>query len=102
MRILRHGKPKPTITSYRPIAGKILDSWSDLMLPTVAPGSIPGALRFVSLALHVIPHKDGRLRRSVSARNVSAQNSTGNVLNSFSAGFRSTIHENRAAHSKPG
>src|SRR5271165_4145742 len=42
-----------------------------LSLPTVAPGQTPGALRFVSLALHVLPHKGGRRRRYVSARKVS-------------------------------
>jgi len=26
-----------------------------LSLPTVAPGQFPGALRFVSLALHILP-----------------------------------------------
>jgi hypothetical protein len=41
------------------------------MLPTVAPGQIPGALRFVSLALHILPHKGERRRRNVSARKVS-------------------------------
>jgi len=38
-------------------AGEILDSRSDFRCPTVAPGQIPGALRFVSLALHVLPHR---------------------------------------------
>jgi hypothetical protein len=40
-------------------------------LPTVAPGQTPGALRFVSLALHILPQKGGRHRRNVSARKVS-------------------------------
>lgn len=65
---------KPTITSHRARqadAGEILDSRSDLMLPTVAPGQIPGALRFVSLALHILSHKGERRRRNVSARKVS-------------------------------
>jgi hypothetical protein len=35
-------------------AGEILDSLR-LSLPTVAPGQTPGALRFVSLALHILP-----------------------------------------------
>jgi len=38
------------------------------LLPTVAPGQNPGALRFVSLALHILPQKGGRHRRNVSAR----------------------------------
>src|SRR3984957_16840851 len=42
-----------------------------LSLPTVAPGRTPGALRFVSLALHILPQKGGRRRRNVSARKVS-------------------------------
>src|SRR5690242_13253080 len=47
-----------------------------LSLPTVAPGHIPGALRFASLALHILPHKGERRRRNVSARKVSGQSST--------------------------
>ena len=39
-----------------------------LTLPTVAPGQTPGALRFVSLPLHILPQKGGRHRRSISAR----------------------------------
>ena len=39
--------------------------------PTVAPGQFPGALRFVSLALHILPHKGERRRRYVSARKIS-------------------------------
>jgi hypothetical protein len=50
---------------------EILDSLLRLSPPTVAPGQIPGALRFVSLALHILPHKGERRRRNVSARNVS-------------------------------
>jgi hypothetical protein len=42
-----------------------------LTLSTVAPGLIAGALRFASLALHVISHKGERRRRCVSARKVS-------------------------------
>ena len=42
-----------------------------LSLPTVAPGPFAGALRFVSLALHILPHKGERRRRNVSARKVS-------------------------------
>src|ERR1700684_4505015 len=66
----------PTITSRRAgslpqnRAREILDSLR-LSLPTVAPGQTPGALRFVSLALHILPQKGGRHRRNVSARNVS-------------------------------
>jgi len=60
----------PTITSHRKNAGEILDSLR-LSLPTVAPGQTPGALRFVSLALHILPHKGERRRRYVSARNAS-------------------------------
>jgi hypothetical protein len=51
----------PTITShprsaFSGQAGEILDSYSDQpLLPTVAPGQNPGALRFVSLALHILP-----------------------------------------------
>jgi len=41
-----------------------------LTLPTVAPGQTPGALRFVSLALHILPRKGRRRRRHVSARKV--------------------------------
>jgi hypothetical protein len=48
-------------------AREILDSLR-LSLPTVAPGQFPGALRFVSLALHILPQKGGRHRRSISAR----------------------------------
>jgi hypothetical protein len=65
---------KPTIPSHRARhanAGEILDSRSDLMLPTVAPGQTPGALRFASLALHILSHKGERRRRNVSARKVS-------------------------------
>jgi len=65
---------KPTIPSHRARhanAGEILDSRSDLMLPTVAPGQTPGALRFDSLALHILSHKGERRRRNVSARKVS-------------------------------
>ena len=51
-------------------AREILDSLR-LSLPTVAPGQTPGALRFVSLALHILPQKGGRHRRNVSARKVS-------------------------------
>jgi hypothetical protein len=51
-------------------AREILDSLR-LSPPTVAPGQTPGALRFVSLALHILPQKGGRHRRNVSARNVS-------------------------------
>jgi len=64
----------PTITSHR--AGSHLQRTRDsgfplrLTLPTVAPGQTPGALRFVSLALHILPHKGERHRRYVSARNV--------------------------------
>lgn len=47
-----------------------------LSLPTVAPGQIAGALRFVSLALHILPHKGVRRRRNVLARKVSDQIST--------------------------
>ena len=47
-----------------------------LSLPTVAPGPFAGALRFVSLALHILPHKGERRRRNVSARKVSGQCST--------------------------
>ena len=66
----------PTITSRRASslsqtgAREILDSLR-LSLPTVVPGQTPGALRFVSLALHVLPQKGGRHRRNVSARKVS-------------------------------
>ena len=60
----------PTITSHRKNAGEILDSLR-LSLPTVAPGQTPGALRFVSLALHILPQKGGRHRRNVSARKLS-------------------------------
>jgi hypothetical protein len=66
----------PTITSHRAAllrkssAREILDSLR-LTLPTVAPGQNPEALRFVSLALHILPQKGGRHRRYVSARNVS-------------------------------
>ena len=42
-----------------------------LSLPTVAPGPFAGALRFVSLALHILPHKGERRRRNVSARKAS-------------------------------
>src|SRR5215469_3041251 len=41
-----------------------------LTLPTVAPGQTPGALRFVSLALHILSHKGERRRRYISARKV--------------------------------
>jgi hypothetical protein len=51
-------------------AGEILDSLR-LSLPTVAPGQTPGALRFVSLVLHIPPQKGGGHRRNVSARKVS-------------------------------
>jgi len=67
---------RPTITSRRASslsqtgAREILDSLR-LSLPTVAPGQTPGALRFVSLALHILPQKGGRHRRNVSARKVS-------------------------------
>jgi hypothetical protein len=50
----------PTITSHRATslkqanAGEILDSLLRLTPPTVAPGQTPGALRFVSLALHIL------------------------------------------------
>ena len=37
----------------------------------MAPGPIPGALRFVSLALHIPSHKGEGHRRYVSARNAS-------------------------------
>jgi hypothetical protein len=36
---------KPTITSHR-TNGKIMDSWSDLTLSTVAPGEIAGGTPF--------------------------------------------------------
>jgi len=42
--------------------------------PTVAPGQTPGALRFVSLALHIPSHKGEGRRRYVSARNVPEPN----------------------------
>jgi hypothetical protein len=51
-------------------AREILDSLR-LSPPTVAPGQTPGALRFVSLALHILPQKGGRHRRNVSARKAS-------------------------------
>ena len=54
--------PQPTRDSGFPLR---------LTLPTVAPGQTPGALRFVSLALHILSHKGERRRRHVSARNVS-------------------------------
>ena len=66
----------PTITSHRAASylqshtREILDSLR-LSLPTVAPGQTPGALRFVSLVLHILPHKGERHRRNVSARKVS-------------------------------
>jgi hypothetical protein len=41
-----------------------------LTLPTVAPGQTTGALRFVSLALHILSQKGERHRRYVSARKV--------------------------------
>lgn len=47
-----------------------------LSLPTVAPGPFAGALRFVSLALHILPHKGERRRRNVLARKVSDHFST--------------------------
>src|SRR5580698_10055897 len=70
------GQTRPTITSHRASsllqarAREILDSLR-LSPPTVAPGQTPGALRFVSLALHILPQKGRRHRRNVSARNVS-------------------------------
>ena len=73
-RIRNMAGSKPTIPSHRARyanAGEILDSRSDFMLPTVAPGPTAGALRFVSLALHILPHKGERRRRNVSARKVS-------------------------------
>ena len=49
----------------RPVFGRMAQP-----LPTVAPGPTAGALRFVSLALHILPHKGERRRRHVSARKV--------------------------------
>ena len=65
----------PTITSHRATSLQTAPErfWIPfrLSLPTVAPGQTPGALRFVSLALHILPQKGGRHRRNVSARKVS-------------------------------
>jgi len=44
--------PRNFVTASR--AREILDSLR-LSLPTVAPGQTPGALRFVSLVLHILP-----------------------------------------------
>ena len=65
---------KPVITSRRAAslsqadAAEILDSWSDLRRRRWRPAKTPGALRFVSLALHILSHKGERRRRNVSAR----------------------------------
>src|SRR5215831_4095009 len=62
-----------------------------LSLPTVAPGQTPGALRFVSLALHILPHKGERHRRYVSARNVSEPYSSGNPVSLKLDRYSSTL-----------
>jgi len=64
------------ITSHRAVSTPLARTRDSgfplrLSLPTVVPGQTPGALRFVSLALHILPHKGERHRRYVSARNVS-------------------------------
>ena len=71
--LAKHG---PTITSHRtsPLPQTAPERfWIPLRLspPTVAPGQTPGALRFVSLAPHILPQKGERHRRNVSARKVS-------------------------------
>jgi hypothetical protein len=55
---------------YRHRAREILDSLR-LSLPTVAPGQTPGALRFVSPALHILRIRAKGTAGSVSARKVS-------------------------------
>ncbi len=67
------------LVSYRAVTRmRVLtrDSGFPLRLtpPTVAPGQTPGALRFVSLALHIPSHKGEGRRRHVSARNASESN----------------------------
>jgi hypothetical protein len=67
-----------------------------LSLPTVAPGPFAGALRFVSLALHILPHKGERRRRNVSARKVSEPDKVGNAfLYSSTAVSTHTAAENQ-------
>jgi hypothetical protein len=66
MRIPRHGQPEAN-RYFLPCKRQDSGIFVRLSLPTVAPGHFPGALRFVSLALHVLPHKDGR-RRSAFQR----------------------------------
>ena len=55
-----------------------------------------GALRFVSLALHILPHKGERRRRNVSARKVSEPDKVGNAfLYSSTAVSTHTAAENQ-------
>jgi len=61
----------PTITSHPRKRRRDSGFPFRLTLPTVAPGQIPGALRFVSPALHIPPQKGERHRRNVSARKAS-------------------------------
>ncbi len=71
--------PQPLLLAVQPFQAQA-DAERDsgfpfrLSLPTVAPGQIAGALRIVSLALHILPHKGERRRRNVLARKVSGLN----------------------------
>jgi len=63
---------KPTITSHRArTPERFWIPFQTLRCRRWRPAKTPGALRFVSLALHVLPRKGGRRRRNVSARKVS-------------------------------
>jgi hypothetical protein len=87
-----------------PAGGReILDSLLRLTLPTVAPGQTPGALRFVSLALHIPSHKGERHRRNVSARNVSEpENHPETCFSKAQLRSLRTLPQKPTAHSKPG
>jgi len=69
-----------------------------LTLPTVAPGPTSGALRFVSLALHIPSHKGEGRRRNVSARNISEPSCRPETLFSSLAPLRAFAHTDAKTH----
>ena len=64
-----------------------------LSLPTVAPGPIPGALRFVSLALHILPHSVEGAAGAFQRGKFPNRDRIGNAL-------KSSLQVSRTAHSK--
>jgi hypothetical protein len=58
--------------------------------PTVAPGQSCGGAPFRQLALHILPHKDERHRRSISARKLPKHNASSETYFSKALSARAT------------